>query len=548
MVSRKTSELGTVDEVRTSRFSHYRGLSHGSVMSGTHGQHHHHHHHHHAGPVAPELPTTRRLLIFNGTSRPGGSPVEMDRARDHDIGPLVSLPERRSTTVVTPDARTTEGIKTILYALALVHPRLATIIHVIRDPSSSVKRTNLERVFYNAAVHLEGLDRALVDVVNLADRDRRGARPALDAACQACLTGVMAYQHLAATLLRHVDAVVTHLDARYVRTTMLLLFNSLIEVRNGAAHILLPPVDRRHPSTTSMSDPPPLPPPPPPPLPLPLHLPATVFTPTSSPPSLSRAASSASRSGSASRRRPDPVAYRGVGQAGQATTTTTLASGSHPTPIRAHASQSSRVGSWIGNNLASTPSSAESAYQPHYQQQQQQQQQQHHQQYRPPNPSHQHQASHEHLVAVPSSDGGLPRPNGIPSAVLAVDDAREERLFERIFLKLTQADDLVLRVLPSVRKQFVRCIDVCHRQETEPELRSIWTNLEAQCSLTIQMAERLRSKLGHIILKEPEMRNDRDFWHACNLFVKVRVHHRWTPPLSYGGCQLTTCIIIVGYG
>lgn len=110
----------------------------------------------------------------------------------------------------------------------------------------------------------------------------------------------------------------------------------------------------------------------------------------------------------------------------------------------------------------------------------------------------------------------------------SVDDMREDRMFERIFLKLNQADDIALRAVPTVKQQFVKCIEVCKKQETEKDLRAMWTTLDSKCSFIIQLAELLKLKLSTIKLKEPGVGNDREFWQLCSSFVKVSASHRFT--------------------
>ncbi|KAI9867238.1 MAG: RAM signaling network component [Trichoglossum hirsutum] len=209
IITRKTSDLGTVDEGRLARLSHYRGLSHGSLMQGN----------------------SRSGNGSNGNSSSSPvSPTEVERHKGHYVRRLSSLPEYKRESH-SPDA-VVEGAKGILYALFQVHPHISNLISVVRDVNS--KRSSLERVFYNAATHVDELDRELhkydtyaeEDEEDMLSRSNEGVR-------RACITCVIAYQHVGMLLQRNVSKIILHGDQRYVRTLLLLVYGSLLEVRNA---------------------------------------------------------------------------------------------------------------------------------------------------------------------------------------------------------------------------------------------------------------------------------------------------------------------------
>ncbi|KAH0565846.1 hypothetical protein GP486_000769 [Trichoglossum hirsutum] len=208
IITRKTSDLGTVDEGRLARLSHYRGLSHGSLMqvnsrsgNGSGG---------------------------NSSSSPV-SPTEVERNKGHYVRRLSSLPEYKRESH-SPDA-VVEGAKGILYALFQVHPHISNLISVVRDVNS--KRSSLERVFYNAATHVDELDRELHIYDTHAEEDEDMLNRTNDGVRRACITCVMAYQHVGMLLQRNVSKIILHGDQRYVRTLLLLVYGSLLEVRNA---------------------------------------------------------------------------------------------------------------------------------------------------------------------------------------------------------------------------------------------------------------------------------------------------------------------------
>ncbi|KAI9771324.1 MAG: RAM signaling network component [Geoglossum simile] len=208
IITRKTSDLGTVDEGRLARLSHYRGLSHGSLMQGN----------------------SRNSNGSGGNSSSSPvSPTEVERHKGHYVRRLSSLPEYKRESN-SPDA-VVEGAKGILYALFQVHPHISNLITVVRDVNS--KRSSLERVFYNAATHVEELDRELHKYDNFAEEDDDTFNRSNEGVRRACVTCVIAYQHVGLLLQRNVSKIILHGDQRYVRTLLLLVYGSLLEVRNA---------------------------------------------------------------------------------------------------------------------------------------------------------------------------------------------------------------------------------------------------------------------------------------------------------------------------
>ena len=210
IVSRKPSDLGTVDETRLNRYSHYRGLSHGSAMSGTNGT--------------------------NGSinSRSPASPAD-STIRATYIRRLSSLPERKRKST-SPDP-IIEGAQGILFALFQVHPLIQNLLGLARDGTD--KRTSLERVFYNATTHVEELDRDLQNYITYSEEDEEVSPRSNENVHRACSTCVSAYIHICSLLARNVETLLDNGDPRYIRHLLLLLYGSLVEVRNAGQDLFL---------------------------------------------------------------------------------------------------------------------------------------------------------------------------------------------------------------------------------------------------------------------------------------------------------------------
>lgn len=220
IVSKKPPDLGTVDEIKMNRYSHLRGLSHGSAL--------------HSGNSSP---------VTNGT-RGASLPSENSVSRAVYVRRLSSLPERKREST-SPDP-IIEGAKGILFALYQVHPLIQTLVGLARDGTN--KRTSLERVFFNASTQVEDLDRDISAFDNYSEEDEETSPRSNETVHSACMTCVLAYSHVCALLSQNVDTLLNNGDPRYIRTLLLHLYGSLVEVRNARASLSaskpaeLPPV------------------------------------------------------------------------------------------------------------------------------------------------------------------------------------------------------------------------------------------------------------------------------------------------------------------
>ncbi|KAI1426333.1 RAM signaling pathway protein [Xylaria sp. FL1777] len=207
IMSRKPSELGTLDEGQANnRFSHYRGLSHGSSMTGT--------------------------LNPNASTASPGSPAGAEPLlqRPNYVRRLSVLPEqRRESKVFDPILESAKGV---LYAIFQIHPMIQLFTRLTND--GTAKRSSLELVFYNTNVHVEELEQEIqkhetaLDSGGYAPRENENVQ-------RAVVTLINAYsRHICALLVDNMDTIVDNGDPRYIRTMMLLLYNSIMELRVSA--------------------------------------------------------------------------------------------------------------------------------------------------------------------------------------------------------------------------------------------------------------------------------------------------------------------------
>lgn len=198
VVSKPPSDLTTLDETQANhRFSHYRGLSHGSAMQGPGAA---------PSPASPPEPYMQR-------------PIYVRR--------LSILPERRrESKIVDPVLEVAKGI---LYSVFQIHPMIQMLMSLTSD--GSAKRSSLEIVFYNTNSHVEELEQAIQKLDPASSEDEYAAYHESENVHRACQTLVSAYTHVCTLLANNIESFVDNGDPRYIRTLLVLLYNSIMELR-----------------------------------------------------------------------------------------------------------------------------------------------------------------------------------------------------------------------------------------------------------------------------------------------------------------------------
>ncbi|KAJ5635239.1 uncharacterized protein N7484_008552 [Penicillium longicatenatum] len=222
VITRKNTDLGTLDETRPYRNSHLRGLSHGSVLR-----------------TRPAGPTT----ASDSSSSSPSSPGDHRRPRDGWVNRMSSLPEHKAERASTEPV--IESAKGILFSLFQVHSHISTLINVIQRDDT--RRHSLELVFYNASSHVERLNEALENAEKSPTDESDSARVLNDSVKRECETCIMAYTHVGTQLRNSAAKIVSNGDSRYVRSLMLMMFGGLVELRNACAslHVSLRPIQKR---------------------------------------------------------------------------------------------------------------------------------------------------------------------------------------------------------------------------------------------------------------------------------------------------------------
>ncbi|KAL4873187.1 hypothetical protein BDV12DRAFT_98421 [Aspergillus spectabilis] len=443
VISRKNTDLGTLDEMRPYRNSHLRGLSYGSILR-------------------------TRPSISNSSSP--SSPRERRRPKDEFVNRMSSLPEHKGEWETgEPIIKSAKGI---LFALFQVQSHVYALINVIKRDDE--RRNSLEIVFYNASTHVDRLNEALENAENSRTDEMEPMRTFYEAVKRECETCIMAYSHVGTQLRNSLDRIVANGDPRYVRSLMLMIYGSVIELRNACAGLEVPvgtqtKISGKAPGTDinrrSVN---------------PDRFPGPTVTPTRG-----REPSFSTR-----RLRSDTtILHPQINTNGTLPASTTYHSavsspGFASTPFSYGArsrssSRSNHINTSVPSSLA-TPRSGESF---------------------PPMPT-----------------SVVPRINPLTG----LDEIEEERIFEKIFYQLTAAYTAALQALPIARRQFTRSLEVAEQNREFDDIQMLWNNLIRRCRLCLEVSEALGLRLSNMKIKEPGggMRNQREFWQLCKAFMQ----------------------------
>lgn len=491
MLRREKPDLDSIDELKVNRNSHLRGFSHGSVLKR------------------------------NGAlSSPGGasssspsSPRDARRQRLAFVKRLSSLPEQKFESEWNNPI--IEGARGILYALYQIHPQISGLIAAIR-PKDVQRRSTLEFTFFNASTHVDRLNEALeqADLIDIEDED--AVEKIESTVRRDCATCIMAYAHVTSQLQDNVKKIVAGTDARYVRTLMLLLYGSIIEVRNaiqsfgaetkvvqgfghkkqqssGSAKLIhtIPeefstplqpvraatPTRERHPnvrtgprlrSDTTIQHP--------------VHEMAPGLQPAFVPPINTNPL-------------PTPIHLTGTTLSGGPSTGASAAFYSNGNTLTSNSSvgyrsrSSSRTAMMNGSlnpSLASTPRSGEA-------------------------------------FILPPPNGYANRHNPGQGFI----DTHEEAVFEQIFLALTRAYDAALHTIPIAKGQFIRCLEIAEENRQPKQVQDLWSTLVYRSKLCIDVSEALQIRLANMRVRDPNTnaiimgsgRNDPSLWLLCKNFL-----------------------------
>ncbi|KAK4453547.1 RAM signaling pathway protein-domain-containing protein [Podospora aff. communis PSN243] len=427
-----------VNEPKMNRFSsHLRGFSYSGGLTLT-------------NPFSPEDPSLQRPLY---------------------VRELPALPVRKyESRAVDPVLEVARGI---LYSIFQIHLGVQTLMSLTND--GSARRSSLEMVFYNTNVYFEELEQAIQDY-DLASGTRGMAREH-EGMQRAYTTLIQAYVHICSRLISSVDLLVDNGDQRYMRTFLMLVYHSIMELRvaiNGwisskQAIGVGPPADSDN-------------------------------VPIIPPKSRSRAAS-AVREPSRPAQAPANDTKKRAAPPKQVRTDLPYppgASGRAATAIAVTGTLRPDSSSSSGDSFTSAVSSVPSA------------------RGRPGQP-----------LANPTSSSSPPPPRQPPSATITKlpptstttsSDNTSETHFERFYLSLKTATELIQCLVPSLTALFtsgLRRVRLAPASPSLTELEAKWSLLLTKSETVLKTNNLVRERLSTLRLRDPNLTRYSPFWDLC---------------------------------
>lgn len=467
LLRRERAELDSIDETKAVRQSHYRGLSYGSVLKRN-------------GSISSP----------GAASSSPSSPKDMRKQPAQFVRRLSSLPEHKTDHIRRP---LIEGAKGILYALYQVHPQISGLISASKGRDA--RRSGLEMSFYNASVHVDKLNKSLENAENIDPEDEDSwerAEAAINVDCAVC---IRSFVHVTTQMQESAHKIVAGADPRYVRSLMLLLYGSIVEIRNAIKSFGIELKHHRrqmssgntHPIATIPEEP----------------TPETPDTQHKDREMDGLTLRQPSRMRSDTVLKADPPALQPV-QPPSLRIPNHAATPSQGTHIRgpsllshSHKNLASRSRSNSrstimtmnsdGPSVASTPRSTDSYT-------------------LPPIVSINNRTNH---------DAGL-------------TDAQEEHRFEIIFVGLTKAYEAALGALPVTIQHLQKCLDAAHTQKQGKDVLDLWNSLVAKSRTCLDLTQALQLRLTSMKLNSSRMglsgaendRHDPSFWVLCKQFLQ----------------------------
>lgn len=418
-----------VSEAKMNRFSsHLRGFSYSGGLTLT-------------NPFSPEDPSLQRPLY---------------------VRELPALPVRKyGSRAVDPVLEVARGI---LYSIFQIHLGVQTLMSLTND--GSARRSSLEMVFYNTNVYFEELEQAIQDY-DLASGARGVAREH-EGMQRAYTTLIHAYVHICTRLINSVDLLVDNGDPRYMRTFLMLIYHSIMELRvaiNGWLMSKGPSVEEGPgPGINSIPIPPKS-----------RSRASSVARDTSRPPPREPSSSRKPRIAPKTQMQVRTDLPYPPGSSNRAATAIAVTG-----PVRTSSSSS-------GESFTSAVSSVSS------------------------------ERGRRGPLANPTSSASPPPPRNPPSAT-RIPNSDSDSHFERFYLSLKTSSEHIERLVPSLHAFFTAGLRKARISPSSPQqatLEKKWAVLLSKGEAVLNANNLVRERLSTLRLRDPNITRYSPFWDLC---------------------------------
>lgn len=466
LLRRDRTELDSIDETKAVRQSHYRGLSYGSVLKRN-------------GSISSP----------GAASSSPSSPKDPRKQPAQFVRRLSSLPEHKTDQIRRP---LIEGAKGILYALYQVHPQISGLISASKG--RDVRRSGLEMSFYNASVHVDKLNKSLENTDNIDPEDEESwerAEATINSDCTVC---IRSFVHVTTQMQESAHKIIAGADPRYVRSLLLLLYGSIVEIRNAIKSFGIELKHHRRQMSSGNT-----------------HPIATIpEEPTPEIPETQR--NDREMDGltvkQSSRMRSDTVLKNPAANVPSLQPVQPPALRIPNNDTGHHIRGPSLLGGSHKNFAARSRSNSRSTIMTNH-------------------------SEGLSVTSTPRSTDSYTLPpmaslNGRVSADTGLTDAQEEQRFEIIFMALTKAYEAALGALPITMQHLQRCLDAANEQRQPKDMLELWNPLVAKSRTCLDLTQALQLRLTSMKLKDSGVglsnaengRHDSSFWTLCRSFVQ----------------------------
>ncbi|KAK4165800.1 RAM signaling pathway protein-domain-containing protein [Cladorrhinum sp. PSN259] len=202
------------------------------------------------GPVMNRFSTHLRGFSYSGklkTTNPV-SPEDPSLMRPLYVRELSALPVRRYQSQVSDPVL--DFARGVLYSIYQIHLGVQTLMSLTNEGG---KRSSLEMIFYNTNTYFVELEQAIQDYdlslgIRGASRDQGPMQ-------RAYATLIQGYIHICSRLTSSVDLLVDNGDPRYMRSFLMLVYHSIMELR-VAMMSLNPPTSTQETAAADATPPP----------------------------------------------------------------------------------------------------------------------------------------------------------------------------------------------------------------------------------------------------------------------------------------------------
>lgn len=480
MVRRDRTELDSIDETKVIRQSHLhlRGYSYSSSIRRN-------------GSISSP----------GAASSSPNSPRDTRRDRNQLVRRLSSLPEHKTDLARRP---LVEGVKGILYAIYQVHPHISGLIAASKSRDN--RKTPLEMTFYQASLDVDKLNRSLEYAEQIDPEDEESwdrLEETLHADCAIC---VRSYLHVISQMQESTRKIVAGTDPRYVRSLMLLLYGSMVEIRNA---IKCFGVDLKHHRRQMSSG---------------ATHPIATIPEEATPPEISEMQAAPDRDLDAMTIKPPPRTRRDT-VLKHPTVETSILQPVQP-PTLQIPNKIGHAGPTINGTYGRSTSALGGA--PHK------------------SFAARSRSNSQNINSAALSDSQTSTNTGTPRSIdshnlppmssmnvrlnadTGLTDAQEEQRFEQIFVALTKSYEVALQAVPITTQQLRRCLDAANEQRQSKEILDIWNALIQKSKDCYDLTQALQLRLGNMKLKDSGVglssaeggRHDPSFWTLCKCFLQ----------------------------